>query len=43
VTRTSRTAERAGFAREGVLRSWELVGDERKDMLMSSRIANAGR
>jgi ribosomal-protein-alanine N-acetyltransferase len=33
-----RTAERAGFRREGLLRSWEPVGDERKDMLMFARI-----
>ncbi|WP_380161903.1 GNAT family N-acetyltransferase [Kineococcus sp. R86509] len=29
-----RTAERAGYAREGLLRSWEVVGDERRDMFM---------
>lgn len=29
-----RTAERAGYTREGLLRSWEVVGDERRDMLM---------
>lgn len=29
-----RTAEKAGFEREGLLRSWELVGDERRDMFM---------
>ncbi|MEI3843911.1 MULTISPECIES: GNAT family N-acetyltransferase [unclassified Microbacterium] len=27
-----RTAERAGFEREGLLRSWELVGEQRRDM-----------
>jgi RimJ/RimL family protein N-acetyltransferase len=31
-----RTAERAGFQREGLLRSWQEVGGERKDMLMYS-------
>jgi len=31
-----RTAERAGFRREGLLRSWQEVGSERKDMLMYS-------
>ena len=29
-----RTAERAGFRQEGLLRSWQEVGGERKDMLM---------
>ena len=29
-----RTAESAGFEREGLLRSWEYVGDERRDMHM---------
>ena len=31
-----RTAERAGFRQEGLLRSWQEVGGERKDMLMYS-------
>jgi RimJ/RimL family protein N-acetyltransferase len=31
-----RVAERAGFQQEGVLRSWQEVGGERKDMLMYS-------
>ena len=31
-----RTAERCGYQREGLLRSWELVGTERKDMFMYS-------
>ena len=31
-----RVAERAGFQREGLLRSWQEVGGERKDMLMYS-------
>lgn len=29
-----RTAERAGFRREGLLRSWQQVGEERRDMYM---------
>jgi [ribosomal protein S5]-alanine N-acetyltransferase len=33
-----RTAESAGFASEALLRSWELVGDEPKDMLSMSRL-----
>lgn len=33
-----RTAEKAGFVREGLLRSWQLAGDERKDMFMYSRV-----
>jgi RimJ/RimL family protein N-acetyltransferase len=31
-----RTAEKAGFRREGLLRSWQAVAGERKDMLMYS-------
>jgi [ribosomal protein S5]-alanine N-acetyltransferase len=31
-----RAAERAGFQREGLLRSWQQVGPERRDMLMYS-------
>lgn len=31
-----RTAEGVGFTREGLLRSWERVGDEHRDMLMFS-------
>jgi RimJ/RimL family protein N-acetyltransferase len=34
-----RTAEHAGFEREGLLRSWEQVGSERRDMFIYSRIA----
>ncbi len=33
-----RAAEACGFLREGLLRSWEQVGDERKDMYMYSSI-----
>ena len=31
-----RTAERAGFQQEGLLRNWQDVGGKRKDMLMYS-------
>ena len=31
-----RTAERAGFQREGLLRSWQVVGAQRRDMWMYS-------
>lgn len=31
-----RAAERAGYHREGLLRRWQAVGDERRDMLMYS-------
>lgn len=34
-----RTAERAGYHREGLLRSWERIGDERRDLFMYSRLA----
>ncbi|MFD7610683.1 GNAT family N-acetyltransferase [Streptomyces sp. NPDC059828] len=33
-TASVRTAERVGFHREGLLRGWQQVGDERRDMLM---------
>lgn len=33
-TASVRTAERAGFRREGLLRKWQEVGGERRDMLM---------
>jgi RimJ/RimL family protein N-acetyltransferase len=32
------TAERAGFCREGLLRSWQEIGGERRDMLMYSML-----
>ena len=32
-------AERAGFQREGLLRSWQAVGQERRDMYMYSMLA----
>ena len=34
-----RTAEKAGYQREGLLRSWQEVGGERKDMYMYARLA----
>lgn len=37
-----RTAEHAGFEREGLLRSWQEVGGERRDMVMYSRIVPSG-
>ena len=36
-----RTAERAGFQREGLLRSWQEVGGKRKDMYMYARLPDA--
>jgi RimJ/RimL family protein N-acetyltransferase len=33
------TAERCGFRREGLLRAWQPVGNERRDMFMYSRLA----
>jgi ribosomal-protein-alanine N-acetyltransferase len=38
-TASRRTAERAGFAEEGLLRSWQRVGDERRDMIMYSLLS----
>lgn len=38
-TASIRTAERAGFQREGLLRSWQEVGGRRKDMYMYARLA----
>lgn len=35
-TGSGRAAERVGYRREGLLRSWQAVGDERRDMLMYS-------
>lgn len=35
-TASIRTAERAGFQREGVLRGWQRVGDEYRDMFIYS-------
>ncbi len=36
--RARRTAESAGYAREGLLRDWQRVGGELKDMLMYSAL-----
>lgn len=33
-----RAAERCGYTREGLLRSWQEVGSQRKDMYMYSRL-----
>ena len=38
-TASIRTAERAGFQREGLLRGWQEVGGERKDMFMYGRLS----
>lgn len=38
--RSQRVAERCGFRREGVLRAWEPVKDERPDVVMWSRLVN---
>ncbi|GAA1422155.1 GNAT family N-acetyltransferase [Catellatospora coxensis] len=38
-TASIRTAERAGFRREGLLRSWMELGGERRDMLLYARVA----
>ena len=35
-----RAAESAGYLREGLLRRWELVGDEPRDVFMYSRLAD---
>ncbi len=36
---SARTAERVGFQREGLLRGWQPVGAERRDMVMYSMLA----
>ncbi len=33
-----KTAESVGYQQEGIMRSWQKVGNERKDMLMMSKI-----
>jgi RimJ/RimL family protein N-acetyltransferase len=38
-TASRRTAERAGFRSEGVLRGWQQVGAERRDMIMYARLS----
>ena len=35
-----RVAERAGFTREGLMRSFAVIAGERRDMLMYSRLAD---
>jgi RimJ/RimL family protein N-acetyltransferase len=35
-----RAAEAAGFTREGLMRQWERVGHQRRDMYMYSRITS---
>lgn len=35
---SQRTAEYAGFEREGLLRSWQRVGEQRRDMIVYSKI-----
>ncbi|SES45319.1 GNAT family N-acetyltransferase [Actinokineospora terrae] len=37
-TASLRAAQKAGFREEGLLRSWQEIGDNRADMLMFSRI-----
>ncbi|MFJ5273460.1 GNAT family N-acetyltransferase [Streptomyces sp. NPDC088358] len=37
-----RTAERVGFRREGLLRGWQQVGDERRDMFMYAMLDGDG-
>lgn len=38
---SARTAEAAGYHREGLLRSWQVVGGERRDMEVYSLVAGA--
>ncbi|MER8041931.1 GNAT family protein [Streptomyces sp. NPDC094032] len=38
-TASARTAEHAGFVREGVLRGWQEIGGVRRDMVMYGRVA----
>jgi RimJ/RimL family protein N-acetyltransferase len=40
-TASLRTAERAGFTREGLLRSWQRVGEQRRDMYTYARLGPA--
>ncbi|MFG1681407.1 GNAT family N-acetyltransferase [Nonomuraea sp. NPDC049269] len=37
-----KAAERAGFVREGLLRSWQEVGGERRDMYLYSKLISDG-
>jgi len=38
-----RTAESVGYQREGLLRSWQTVGDQRRDMYIYALIPSTGR
>ncbi|MEU8526239.1 MULTISPECIES: GNAT family N-acetyltransferase [Streptomyces] len=40
-TASCRTAERAGFTREGLLRSWQEIGGQRRDMVLYGRVEPA--
>ncbi|WP_329125379.1 GNAT family N-acetyltransferase [Streptomyces sp. NBC_01465] len=42
-TGSLRTAERAGFRREGLLRSWQEIGGERRDMVVHSMLRTDSR
>ncbi|MBY8877990.1 GNAT family N-acetyltransferase [Actinacidiphila acidipaludis] len=42
-TASARSAERAGFQREGLLRSWQRIGEERRDMTMYALLATDAR
>lgn len=37
-----RAAEAADYRREGLLRSWQVVGDERRDMYVYARLVDDG-
>lgn len=39
-TASLRTAKRAGFQREGLLRDWQRIGDGRRDMIMHSKLGS---
>jgi [ribosomal protein S5]-alanine N-acetyltransferase len=41
-TASMRTAESAGYRREGLLRGWQQVGDRRQDMLLYARLNTDG-
>jgi len=38
-----RTAENVGYQREGLLRSWQAVGDQRRDMYMYALLPSSGQ
>ncbi|GAA2768537.1 GNAT family protein [Streptomyces paradoxus] len=42
-TASCRTAERAGYLREGLLRSWQQVGEERRDMYVYAMVGTENR